>query len=69
MHKFGLKFYMPMWTKEELRIANKKFQLGLSPEELEERWKMFGGSARWVLANKGSLGVQSLEGRICRAFE
>jgi len=61
MDKFDLKFYMPMWTKEELGIANTKFQLGRNPEELDERWKMFGGSARWVLAENGSAGEQKLK--------
>ena len=61
MDKFDHKFYLPMWSKEELGIANKRFQLCISPVELEERWKIFGGSARWVLATNRSVGVARLD--------
>jgi len=64
MDKFEHSFYLPMWTKEELVIANNQFQLGLGSEELEERWKTFGGSARWVLAINKTPGIQKLH----RAF-
>jgi len=39
MDKFDHSFYLPMWTKEELGIANKQFQLGLSSSgALENVW-------------------------------
>jgi hypothetical protein len=41
--------FMPVWTFEELKQARDAGRLGLSDEELDERFQIFGGIARHVL--------------------
>lgn len=45
------RLHMPAWTLEELVVAADTLCLPLNPENIEERFKFFGGSARYCLVS------------------
>ncbi|KAI3656982.1 hypothetical protein MP638_004256 [Amoeboaphelidium occidentale] len=48
------KIYLPPWTLEELRFANKNIPVGIPDDELQRRFNYFGGVARVCLENDHS---------------
>jgi hypothetical protein len=47
-----LVLYSPLWSLEELKTANDWLSLGIDPQELERRFKFFGGVARICLSSE-----------------
>jgi hypothetical protein len=56
-----LMLYMPPWSHAELKAGNERLGVGLSDDVLEDRWKTFGGVARWALAANPDTGEQVLD--------
>ncbi|EPZ30813.1 hypothetical protein O9G_004950 [Rozella allomycis CSF55] len=44
------KLYFPLWTLDELLLANDILKLNLDENVIEQRFELFGGSARYCLA-------------------
>jgi hypothetical protein len=53
--------YMPVWKIKELQEAVKLLELKIEEKELEKRYKLFGGSARYCLSLDENFVDQGIE--------
>jgi hypothetical protein len=59
--------YMPLWSLEELQLANASLNLGFTDQDIESRFSFSGGTARLCLAPEPetyALDVQLIKGML-----
>ena len=58
--KMAKEWYFPVWTLEELQSCQSQCYSGLSIEILKERYRVYGGVARWVFYRDYSIIVPNI---------
>jgi hypothetical protein len=50
--RYHIKLFMPTWDFTELLAANEELELNIDEDEIENRYELFGGSARYCLSTE-----------------